>query len=100
MVQKKSKKNSFRFQGKVEIFPVESPWIYVAVPDRITKITKEFAERGLVAVTAKLGKSEWNTSLMPKGDGTTFVPLNKKVCKTESIELGDTVRLEVSLRKR
>ena len=66
---------------------MENPWTYVSVPERITKITEDRADRGLVPVTAKLGKSQWNTSLMPKGDGTKFVPLNKKVIKQEDLSL-------------
>lgn len=91
---------SFPVQGKVKIFPVDNPWIYVSVPKKFTEETKHLADRGLVAITAKFGKSIWNTSLMPMGDGTQFIPLPAKVRKSEEIELGDHIRLSFTLRKR
>jgi hypothetical protein len=64
-------KNSKHFpvSGEVKIFPVDNPRVYVSLP-KYTDYTKHLADRGLVAITATLGKSTWNTSLMPKGDGT------------------------------
>jgi Domain of unknown function (DUF1905) len=90
----------FRVTGKVEMFPVDNPWIYVNVPQEHTEATRHLADRGLVAITATLGSSEWNTSLMPKGDGTQFIPLPAKIRKAENIEIGDHTNISFVLRKR
>ncbi len=78
----------FHVDGEVRIFPVENPWYYVMVPKSHTEETRLLADRGLVAIAAKVGKSTWNTSLMPKGDGSQFIPLPAKVRKSEGIRLG------------
>ncbi len=61
---------------------------------------RDVADRGLVAITATLGSSIWDTSLMPMGDGTHFIPLNSKVRKKENVEVGDHIGLSFILRKR
>lgn len=90
----------YKLSGIVEIFPLESPWVYVGVPKKITEETRHLADRGLVAIVATVGTSNWNTSLMPMGDGTQFVPLPAKVRKSEGIELGGRVELSFVLRQR
>lgn len=86
--------------GLVEIFDLVNPWVYVRVSPEITEETKYFADRGLVAITATVGKYSWNTSLMPMGDGTQFIPLPAKLRKSESIEVGDMVTVSFVLRDR
>jgi len=59
------------------------------------------AERqGLVAITATLGKSSWNTSLMPMGDSTQFILLNAKIRKAENVIVGNHIKLLFKPRKR
>ena len=92
--------HNFPVSGTVEIFPVENPWVYVRIPKNYTKDLKDFADRGLVAVTATLGKSTWNTSLLPYGDGTQFIALNAKVRKAENVKIGSKITLSFQLRER
>ena len=94
------RKQIFNIKGRVKIFPIKNPWMYISVPKKYTQMTYHLADRGLVAISASLGKSRWNTSLMPMGDGTHFIPLSKKVRKKERIELGDQIELSFILRKR
>lgn len=54
---------------------------------------------GVIPVTAKIGKTQWTTSLFPK-DGLYLVPLKNLVRKAEGIELGDTVDITLSLEIR
>ncbi|MGH7525425.1 MAG: DUF1905 domain-containing protein [Gemmatimonadales bacterium] len=90
----------FSVSGEVRIFQAENPWVYVSVPKKYTEATKHSADRGLVPIIVTLGKSTWNSSLMPMGDSTQFIPLSAKVRKTEGIEVGDHVKLSFTLRKR
>ncbi len=84
--------------GVVKIFPQQGGWYYLSVPRGITKELSIFADRGLIPVVASIGKTAWNTSLLPTGDGTHFIALNAKVRKNENVVLGDTVRVEFLLR--
>jgi len=93
-------KKQYHVSGTVKIFPLVNPWIYVGVPKKHTEETRRFARRGLVPITVKLGKSSWETSLLPKGDGTHFIALNAKVRKDENIEIGNRVKLTYWTRTR
>jgi hypothetical protein len=90
----------FKIEGEVEIFPQEGGWIYVRVPEEVTDMTRGHADRGLVPVTAQVGTTTWETSLMPMGDGTHFIALNAKVRRAENIDLGDRISISVRLRRR
>jgi hypothetical protein len=51
---------------------------------------------GMIPVNARIGKTEWQTSLFPK-DGRYIVPIKASVRIGENLEEGDkvTIRLEV-----
>jgi len=88
---------TFTVKGTVQIFPQQGGWIYVSVPKKLSELAKGM-KWGLVPITAQVGKTSWNTSLLPMGDGTHFIPLNAKVRKKEDIAVPDTIRLLFKLR--
>lgn len=83
---------------KVELFPQKGGWYYVRVPKFYTEMSRDRADRGLVPIYAKVGSTEWRTSLLPYGDGTHFIALNAKVMKKESIVLDQ--KIEIMFRFR
>lgn len=85
-------------KGEVEIFPQEGGWHYLPVPVEISEDLEDLADRGLIPITATVGKITWDTSLLPKGDGTKFIALNARVRNSEGIDLGDTI--SVTFRPR
>ena len=90
-----------KFSGVVEIFDKEKmPWWFVRVPKGLSSPYENLADRGLIAVTAYVGKSSWQTSLLPYGDKTHFIPLPAKVRKANDIKLGDKISVEFEIRKR
>ncbi len=93
-------RETFTIRGEVQIFPGKGGWTYVDLPEEYTHRTKGHAERGLVPVTVRLGGSQWDTSLLPKGDGTLFIALKAQIRKRENVVLGDTVELSFSLRSK
>ncbi|MGH7453551.1 MAG: DUF1905 domain-containing protein [bacterium] len=90
---------SFNIKSKAEIFPQKGGWVFVRVPKKYTEVFKSLADRGLVAITVTLGKNTWDTSLMPMGDGTQFIPLSAGIRKKDGIMIGDRVKLSFVLRK-
>lgn len=90
----------FPVRGKVELFPQKGGWYYVRVPREYTQLTRDVSERGLVAITATLGRSIWNTSLLPMGDGTHFIALPAKVRTKERVLLGENLEMTFVLRER
>jgi hypothetical protein len=90
--------DTFQVVGDVKIFPQKGGWMYVSVPVDITEKLNHKAQRGLIPVRAKAGNTSWDTSLMPMGDGTHFIPLSAKVRKKEGIILGGSVSVTFQLR--
>lgn len=82
----------------VKLFPQKGGWHYISVPKRITKDLSIFADRGLIPVSVTIGKTTWNSSLLPMGDGTHFIALSAKVRKAESISIGDKVEASFIVR--
>ncbi|HYD34749.1 MAG TPA: DUF1905 domain-containing protein [Vitreimonas sp.] len=94
------KEEVFTVKGEIELFPQKGGWFFVRVPKKYTELTKDVADRGLVAITATAGGSSWNTSLLPMGDGTHFIALPAKVRKKENLNLGDSLSMTFVLRDR
>ncbi|MDR0767444.1 MAG: DUF1905 domain-containing protein [Methanosarcinales archaeon] len=88
------------FVAKVERFEREKGWYYVSVPTELSKPLEHLADRGLIAVTAKVGHSSWPTSLLPMGDGTHFIALPAKVRFKEKLSLGAEAEVSFETRTR
>lgn len=89
---------TFKLVAKVELFPQKGGWHYIKMPKSMTKPLVHKADRGLIAIKATVGKTSWDTSLLPMGDGTHFIALNAKVRSSENIETGDEI--EIRFRPR
>jgi len=88
------------FVAKVELFEREKGWYYVSVPTELSKPLEYLADRGLIAVTAKVGNTSWSTSLLPMGDGTHFLALPAKVRSKEKLSPGVAVEISFETRTR
>ena len=79
----------------------DAAWFFTAVPpelsEEIREIPRPYRGFGSVRVRARIGGTEWLTSIFPGSDGVYVLPLKKKVRDAESLVDGGavTVRLEV-----
>ncbi|GAA1987338.1 DUF1905 domain-containing protein [Microbacterium pumilum] len=80
----------------------DSSWFFATVPPELSEDIREIPRMprgfGSVRVRARIGGSEWTTSIFPdKGSGTYALPLKKAVRDAEGLEKGAStlVRLEV-----
>ena len=90
----------YSFIANVGLFKREKGWFYIAVPAELSNPLKHLADRGLIAVTARVGASSWPTSLLPMGDGTHFIALPTKVREKEELELDKEIEVSFELRTR
>jgi hypothetical protein len=90
----------YSFVAAIELFERKMGWYYVSVPTALSKPLEYLADRGLIAITAKVGNSSWPTSLLPMGDGTHFIALPAKVRNKEKLSLGMEVKLSFESRTR
>lgn len=91
------------FSGEIWFWRGPAPYHFVSVPDEESRELQASASLvtygwGMIPVTARIGETEWTTSLWPK-DGRYVVPLKVKVQQAEGLALGDvvTVRLTVDV---
>lgn len=89
---------TYSISGKVEKFPGKGGWFFIKASEEISKSLKSKVNWGLVPIRVTLGKTSWDTSLLPMGDGTHFVALKAVVRKKEKVSLGDKVSLKFILR--
>lgn len=89
------------FTGKIWFWHGPAPWYFVTVPPEQSHALSVIMDLvtygwGMIPVTARIGKTEWKTSLFPK-DGAYIVPIRASVRKAEHLDLDDevTIRLEV-----
>jgi hypothetical protein len=90
-----------QFSGEVFYWRGPAPYHYVAVPDAQSTEIAAIAPAvsygwGVIPVTARVGETEWTTSLFPK-KGIYLVPVKDAVRKAEQIELGDVVSLTLDI---
>jgi hypothetical protein len=89
------------FNGKIWFWRGPAPWHFVTVPEEQSRDLKAVSGVvtygwGMIPVHARIGGTEWRTSLWPK-DGRYIVPIKASVQKAEKLGIGHevTVRLEV-----
>jgi len=91
------------FSGKIFYWRGPAPWYYVAVPEEQSLDIQAIANHvtygwGVIPVVARVGKTEWKTSLFPK-NGRYLVPLRTDVRKAEHLDLDDEIQLRLDIRK-
>ncbi|HYF76399.1 MAG TPA: DUF1905 domain-containing protein [Symbiobacteriaceae bacterium] len=92
------------FDGTVWFWRGPAPWYFVTIPaeqcQELSAVSRFVTYGwGMIPVQARIGQTEWETSLFPK-DGQYLLPVKATVRKAEQIDEGDqvTVRLAVPLK--
>lgn len=94
----------FKFKSKVWLYPGMGGWHFVTLNKKLSKeIDKNFGMRkrgwGSIRVTAKIGKSEWGTSIFPdRKTGTYLLAVKSAIRKKENISMGDMVDVEIEIK--
>ncbi len=89
------------FTGDLWHWRGPSPYYFVTVPDEesdrlhavSTVVTYGW---GMIPVRARIGATEWETSLFPK-DGLYVVPVKDAVRRAEGLDEGDTVTVRLTV---
>jgi hypothetical protein len=89
------------FEGEIWFWRGPAPWYFITVPQEECGELKDASKLvtygwGMIPVTARIGRTEWKTSLFPK-DGSYVVPVKAVVREAEGLHEDDvvTVRLAV-----
>ena len=90
------------FTGEIWFWRGPAPWYFVTVPEQQAGDLKEILRLvtygwGMIPVRARIGKTEWKTSMFPK-DGSYILPLKTSVREAEHLEEGDKVTERLDIR--
>ncbi|MDZ4766885.1 MAG: DUF1905 domain-containing protein [Chloroflexota bacterium] len=90
-----------QFDDPIFFWRGPAPWFFVTVPVEQSNDLKAISSRvtygwGVIPVQARIGSTEWNTSLIPK-DGRYLVPIKASVRKAEQLQEGDLVMVQLDV---
>ena len=91
----------FEFEGEAVEWRGPAPYVFVPVAAPVAVEIRELAQAlsygwGCIAVRARIGDTDFTTSLFPK-DGGYLVPVKALVRRAEGVEIGDRVRVRLEL---
>ena len=89
------------FSGEVYHWRGPAPHHFVAVPEpecvELADVSRDVTYGwGMIPATVRIGATEWTTALWPK-DGGYIVPLKLAARRAEGIEIGDLVRVSLTI---
>ncbi len=94
---------TFGFSSELYLWKDDGSWVFADVPvdvsDEITEIVPDRRGFGSVPVGVRIGGTEWQTSVFPDSTRECFVlPVKKVVRQAESVDVGDRVEVELTIR--
>lgn len=89
------------FTGMIWFWRGPAPWYFVTVPAEQSGDIKAISGFvtygwGVIPVRARIGRTEWKTSLFPKDD-RYLVPIKASVRQAENLVEGDTVTVYLEI---
>lgn len=108
---KKSKTTNFKFRGKIIVWSYgydrkdfESAWRFVYLPDKISAQIIEMQKGkprrgwGAIYVKAKIGKTEWTTSIFKDWHKPIYLlPLKKQIRYKENLYDNKTINVQIGI---
>jgi hypothetical protein len=100
-MSREDRRVDLEFRGELWFWRGPSPFHFLTVPDEQCAALEAVAPLvsygwGMVPVVARIGGTEWTTSLFPK-DGGYVVPVKDAVRTAEGLALGDVVAIRLSV---
>ena len=94
-------KRRINIRAKVWKYPGPAGWYLVSAEMKTSALLKAYKgkriARGYIPVTAKIGKTEWATTLFPSKEGPYLLAIKAGVRKKEMIDEGDAVSVSCAL---
>jgi hypothetical protein len=89
------------FEGTIIYWRGPAPYLFVPVPEKQSREIKAISKSvtygwGVIPVHARIGKTEWKTSLFPK-DGRYLVPVRVSVQRAEGLNEGAQVTIQLEI---
>jgi hypothetical protein len=85
-----------RFTAKLLGRGPNTAWIFLPVPFNVAEV---FGSKARVAVRGTLNGAPFRNSLLPNGDGTHSMPVNKELMASAKTSVGETVTVVMAVDK-
>ena len=89
------------FTAPLWLWNGKGAWVFITLPEAESAIIKLAVPRrgwGSVRVKARIGQTDWTTSIFPDSkSGCYLLPVKVAIRKAEDLKIGDEVRLNLSL---
>jgi hypothetical protein len=76
----------------------DGTWWYAHVPMHVRDALKHLEKRGTIPVTATIGHTTWQASLLPWADGSAQITIKKAVRDKEALMLGQELQVLIAPR--
>jgi len=91
------------FRGEITYWRGPAPFYFIAVPRDGCREIHAISSLvtygwGVIPVTARIGETQWTTSLFPK-DGGYLVPIKDVVRRAEGLALGDEPTIALTIER-
>jgi hypothetical protein len=92
----------FEFESVLIEWRGPAPFVFAPISEEESAAIKAFAKKasygwGCIPVVARIGATEFTTSIMPK-DGRLMLPVKMAVQKSEKIGIGDRVQAHMNIK--
>lgn len=89
-------KFEYTIKNKIWLWNGESAWHFITIHKKVSEQIKRVVAGprrgfGAVKVRARIGKTEWITSIFPTKEGEYLLPVKASVRKAERVNAGNTV---------
>jgi hypothetical protein len=74
----------------------DGTWWYVHVPKDIRADWKYLEKRGIIHVTATIGETSWQGSMLPWADGSAQITINSMIRAREHLVLGQKMTIQIT----
>jgi hypothetical protein len=94
----KSPHPHFSLTAKLWRWPGDMGWHFINLDKSTSSKIRKLFPKGFVKIKAKLGQTDWNTSLFPHTEtGVYLLAIKKSVRKKEELMEGDIVEVSFTL---
>lgn len=91
--------SSFSFTATIWKWPGQAGWHFVHLPREYFEPIRTKYGKGMIKISATLGKTTWDTSLFPLvKDRSMMICIKAKVRKAEDVMAGDEVKVRVKVK--
>jgi len=93
-----SKLSQFSISAKLWRWPGDMGWHFVNLDKVMSSKIRKLFPKGFVKIKARLGQTDWNTSLFPHTETSVYLlAIKKSVRKKEELMEGDIVKVRFTL---